>query len=255
MVGAFPRPSAVGRPVILPRSRMASDDLEEKLHYRFADWRLLRRALVHKSYRNENPVLDDDNERLEFLGDAALSLIVGHLLMGMRPDASEGDLTRMRAAVVNEAALARVAEGLALGESLLLGRGEELTGGRRKPSLLADACEAVIGAVYLDGGYPAAHALCASLLADPIAHAVETLARDGDAKTRLQEWTQARWREPPSYAVTSQEGPEHALTFEVVLSVAGRELARGRGRSKKEAEQAAAQMALVRLRQEEGAAG
>jgi ribonuclease III len=226
-----------------------ADDFADALGHRFSDRDLLRRAFVHKSYRNENPTEGEDNERLEFLGDAVLSLVVGHLLMERRPEASEGDLSRMRAAVVNEAALARVAEGLSLGERLRLGRGEEQTGGRRKPSLLADACEALIGAIYLDGGFAAAYASCARLLDHPLTRAVET--SEGDAKTRLQEWTQARVGEPPAYTLAAQEGPDHSLTFEVVVGVAGRELARGRGRSKKEAEQAAAQAALDLLRREQ----
>jgi ribonuclease-3 len=227
-------------------------ELQQALDYAFASPELLRRALVHKSYRNENPSVGEDNERLEFLGDAVLSLVVGHRLMELRPDASEGDLTRMRAAVVNEAALAQVAERLSLGELLLLGRGEEQTGGRRKPSLLADACEAVVGAAYLDGGFGVARALCERLFGEALRQAAETLAREADAKTRLQEWTQARSGEPPSYALVAQQGPDHALTFEVALSVAGRELSRGRGRSKKEAEQRAAQLALDALREEPG---
>jgi ribonuclease-3 len=227
-------------------------ELQQGLDYVFASPELLRRALVHKSHRNENPSVGDDNERLEFLGDAVLSLIVGHRLMELRPDASEGDLTRMRAAVVNEGALAQVAERLSLGALLLLGRGEEQTGGRRKPSLLADACEAVVGAAYLDGGFAVARALCERLFGGAMRQAAETLAREADAKTRLQEWTQARSGEPPSYALVAQEGPDHALTFEVALSVAGRELSRGRGRSKKEAEQRAAQLALDALREEAG---
>ena len=242
----------MARPAILRADLEGPGDLQEALGYSFSAPALLRRALVHKSHKNENPSIGEDNERLEFLGDAVLSLLAGHLLMDLRPDASEGDLTRMRAAVVNEGALAQVAQRLGLGERLLLGRGEEQTGGRKKPSLLADACEAVLGAAYLDGGFAVARDVCERLFGESISQAAETLAREGDAKTRLQEWTQARCGEPPSYALVAQEGPDHALTFEISLSVAGREVARGRGRSKKEAEQRAAQTALEALRQEQG---
>lgn len=242
----------MGRPDILAAALDGSSELEQILGYGFAAPELLRRALIHKSHRNENPSVGDDNERLEFLGDAVLSLVAGHRLMDLRPDASEGDLTRMRAAVVNEGALAQVAERLGLGDRLLLGRGEEQTGGRRKPSLLADACEAVVGAVYLDGGFAAAQAFCERHFGEAMCQTAETLAREADAKTRLQEWTQAKNGEAPSYQLVAQEGPDHALTFEVSLAVDGREVARARGRSKKEAEQRAAQAALATLLQERG---
>jgi len=213
--------------------------LEGLLGHPFADPGLLEEALTHKSYLNENAAPGRrHNERLEFLGDAVLGLCVGHLLMERFPDVREGELSMIRAQVVNETHLADVALQLALGEWLYLGRGEEQTGGRRKPSLLADACEAMLAAVYLDGGFAAAFETVRRLF-EPRFAALEQPGRS-DFKTRLQERAQATLRETPRYAVTEEKGPDHEKTFVVGVLVGGRELARGEGRSKKEAEQRAA---------------
>jgi ribonuclease-3 len=220
--------------------------LETKLGYRFRDRRLLEMALTHKSYLNENPGPGrEDNERLEFLGDAVLNLAVGHLLMEWQPLRTEGELSRGRAAVVNEAGLARVAGALGLGEWLFLGRGEEQTGGRRKPSLLADACEALMAAVYLDAGFEVVFRVARQLFEPSLRDARD--ANHSDYKTRLQERAQGRLRCAPRYAVVAEDGPDHDKTFEVALTLAGKEVARGRGRSKKEAEQQAAAQALAVL--------
>jgi ribonuclease-3 len=219
---------------------------EARLGYRFHDRRLLEMALTHKSYLNENPSpLREDNERLEFLGDAVLNLAVGHLLMEWQPLRAEGELSRSRALVVNEAGLARVAEALTLGDWLFLGKGEEQTGGRRKPSLLADACEAVMAAVYLDGGYDVVFRVIRQLFELRLREARDPT--NADFKTRLQERAQGRLRCSPRYSVVAENGPDHDKVFEVALSLEGREVARGRGRSKKEAEQRAAAQALVVL--------
>jgi ribonuclease III len=227
---------------------------ETRLGYRFHDRRLLEMALTHKSYLNENPSpTREDNERLEFLGDAVLNLAVGHLLMEGQPLRAEGELSRGRALVVNEGGLARVAEELALGDWLFLGKGEEQTGGRRKPSLLADACEAVMAAVYLDGGYDAVFRVI-RLLFEPRMREARDPA-NADFKTRLQERAQGQLRCSPRYSVVAENGPDHDKVFEVALSLEGREIARGRGRSKKEAEQRAAAQALQVLDDEKGAGG
>jgi ribonuclease-3 len=220
--------------------------LEGLLGHRFADPRLLEEALTHKSFLNENSTAGRrHNERLEFLGDAVLGLCVGHLLMERFPDVREGDLSMIRAQVVNETHLAEVAAQLSLGEWLYLGRGEEQTGGRRKPSLLADACEALLAAVYLDGGFPAAFGVVKKLF-DPRFAALEQPGKS-DFKTRLQERAQAALRETPRYSVVDAQGPDHEKKFVVAVLVGGKELARGQGRSKKEAEQKAAQAALEKV--------
>jgi ribonuclease III len=217
--------------------------LEQRLDYHFKSAELLRTALTHKSFVNENPaLLREDNERLEFLGDAVLDLAVGHLLMERFPVRSEGDLSKRRASIVNEQGLYEVASRLALGDWLFLGRGEEQTGGRKKASLLADACEAVLAAVYLDGGFDAAFHVITRLFEERLA-AIEKAGGE-DFKTQLQEVVQARLRQVPRYTVVGESGPDHEKVFEVAVLVGGQELARASGRSKKEAEQRAAHLAL-----------
>ena len=204
-------------------------------------------ALTHKSYVNEHRDEGwEDNERLEFLGDAVIDLVVSEYLMSRFPLAQEGELSKLRAAVVDEAGLAAMGRGLGLGELLRLGRGEELTGGREKASLLADTMEAVIATVFLDGGLAAAHALVDRFLDGTYAGA-ETGTLDRDWKTQLQEQGQARHRSSPRYRVVAEVGPDHAKTFEVEVELGGSVLGRGSGRSKKDAEQAAARLALVAL--------
>jgi ribonuclease-3 len=201
-------------------------------------------ALTHKSYVNEHRGEGlSDNERLEFLGDAVIDLAVSHRLMERFPEAREGDLSKLRAALVDEAGLARLARSLDLGPLLRLGRGEELTGGRDKASLLADALEAVIAVVYLGGGLAAVLGLLDRLMADAFDRAASGTL-DRDYKTQLQELSQSRMRAAPRYRVVSERGPDHEKTFEVELDVRGEALGRGEGRSKKDAEQAAARMAL-----------
>lgn len=218
--------------------------LERLLGYRFAHQELLEQALTHRSHANENRA-GTDNEKLEFLGDAVINLVVGHLLMDEFPALSEGELSVTRAQVVSEAGLSELAADLGLGEFLRLGRGEERTGGRHKPSLLADALEAVVAAVYLDGGFDAARDLVHRVLAPRLA----ALDASGfqDSKTRLQESAQAKLRSTPEYRVVGEAGPDHDKTFEVAVLIRGREWARAAGKSKKEAEQRAAAMAAFLL--------
>jgi ribonuclease-3 len=221
-------------------------ELEHRLGYRFADRQRLATALTHRSFANEHRgEVGSDNERLEFLGDAVLDLIIGHMLMDLFPDLREGELSVTRAQVVSEAGLVEVARELELGDVLRLGRGEERTGGRTKVSILADAVEAVVAAVYLDGGFDAARDLVTRLFRDRVA----TLEpRTGyDFKTRLQEAAQARLRATPEYRVVGEHGPDHDKTFDVCVRIQGVEWARGRGKSKKAAEQRAAAAAVTRL--------
>ncbi|SHF90987.1 RNAse III [Desulfacinum infernum DSM 9756] len=226
--------------------------LTDALEHRFRDPSLLRQALVHRSYAHENPEkAAGDNERLEFLGDAVLSVTMAHLLVERFPDLNEGDLSRLRASLVNERRLAQVGRAMGLGRLLLLGKGEEQSGGRDKPSLIADAVEAVLGAVYLDGGLEAAFRVVRKFLGPLLeeeAEAADPLRTlDKDFKTRLQEITQARFRRTPAYAVEGEDGPDHDKTFHVAVTLDDEILARGSGKSKKAAEQDAARKAVERL--------
>ena len=223
--------------------------LEARLGYTFRDRTLGETALTHTSWLNEATAPDrTDNERLEFLGDAVLALVVSDLLMRRLPDGAEGDLTRARAALVSEGGLARAASALDLGQWIFLGRGEERTGGRTRPSILANALEALMGAVYLDGGLPEAVVLAARLFAVEVADVEQHALLD--YKSRLQERAQALLQTAPVYQVVAETGPDHDKRFEVALLLLGREWGRAIGRSKKEAEQSAASMALGALARE-----
>jgi ribonuclease-3 len=224
------------------------------LDYTFQRPELLTRALTHRSYVNESEPGGRHNERLEFLGDAVVDLAIGHCLMEELPGAREGELSKLRAMVVAEASLARAAQSVDLGRLIRLGRGEEQSGGRAKASILADTFEALIGAVFVDGGYQAANRLVRSLLGDLVAAAVAG-DLDSDHKTRLQEVSQARLQLVPRYEVTAERGPDHAKRFEVAVYLGEREVARAEGRSKKSAEQRAAEVALSTLDEPESSSG
>jgi len=221
-------------------------DLARKLGHRFKAPDLLDRALRHSSYAHENPGAGPSNEQMEFLGDAVLSLAISNLLLTSFPGSSEGELSRGRAALVNARQLAALARQLDLGSYLLLGRGEEQQAGHDKPSLLADALEAVLAAVFLDGGLKAAEALTRRLFT-PLLEAIEAPFWQ-DFKTSLQEFTQARYKNSPGYRLLAESGPGHARHFQVEVELLGQPLARGEGRSKKQAEQQAAHRALEILR-------
>lgn len=221
--------------------------LQEQLDYQFNDQELLCKALTHKSYANEHRSADVlDNERLEFLGDAVLDLVVSQAIFNVRPRLAEGEMTRVRAEIVSEKCLAGLARELGVGTQLLLGRGEELTGGRDKDSLLADATEAVFGAVFCDGGFPAANQVILGLVEQLIEDAAST--KTGlDAKTRLQELLQARDGRLPRYVLIGTEGPDHDRRYRIDVQFDGETIATGQGRTKKQAEQEAAGKALDRL--------
>lgn len=217
--------------------------LEGYLGHTFADRSLLLTALRHRSYVNERAPTQPDNERLEFLGDAVLQLAVTHLLMeGEGAELSEGTLSLLRSQMVSEVQLARLAQQIELGRFLLLGRGEELSGGRNKPSLLADAYEAVIGALYRDSGFGIVLRVTRRLMLDEVQRV--TASRSLDYKSALQELLQAQKRSRPRYEVVSTDGPDHERVFEVAVLLEDLELGRGHGRSKREAEHQAAQAAL-----------
>ena len=220
--------------------------LEAVLGYPFKDGALLEQALRHPSWCNEQgESRPDDNERLEFLGDAVLDLVVSHRVMTRFPKAHEGDLSVTRQQVVSEAALSEVGRSLEIGKWILLGKGEEKSGGREKPKILADMFEALIGAVYLDGGYPAAWEMIDRVLGEKIG-SVE-LKNFYDFKTRLQETSQARLKATPTYHVVQELGPDHDKRFVVAVTIGSDEWARAVGKSKKEAEQMAAAEAHFRL--------
>lgn len=220
------------------------DALCTHLAYRFGDASLLELALRHRSWCAENGAVES-NERLEFLGDAILGLVVTDHLFRAAPDMSEGVLARHRSELVSAAALAEVARSVQLGDALALGKGEEATGGRDKTSILADGMEAVIGAVYLDGGIEAAAVLVLHLLDDRIA---DVLRGDlaSDHKSRLQELAARRFGQLPRY-VLSEDGPEHEKRFAARVELGGESWGAGEGRTKKEAEQGAARHAVDRL--------
>lgn len=221
--------------------------LEARTGVFFRDRTLALSALTHKTYLNEHRgEAATDNERLEFLGDSVVNLAVSHRLMERFASAAEGDLSRMRASLVNEESLAQAAKEIGLGELLLLGRGEENTGGRSKSSLLADALEAVVGAVYLDGGLAPALGLVDRLFAGNLQQVLAGMGQF-DYKTRLQEAVQGRLGLTPRYRVLGEVGPEHRKVFEVEVTVSEAWSAKGKGRSKKEAEQAAAREALEKI--------
>ena len=226
------------------------EDLERKLEYVFHRRELLAEALSHSSYANENRAKGvQSNERLEFLGDSVLGFVTAEFLFRQHPDLPEGDLTRIRAALVCEQSLYEAAQRLDLGRHLKLGRGEEGGGGRRRPSILADAMEAVFAAVYLDGGIAAADALIHRLLLDAEREEVVE-ERRRDYKTALQELVQRTPGTAVTYQLVEESGPDHCRVFVMEAFVGGVSAGRGEGRSKKEAEQAAARAALKALGEE-----
>ena len=220
--------------------------LEERIGYRFRDEALLRQALTHSSFSNEQKINKSRNyERLEFLGDAVLELVSSEFLYREYPELPEGELTKQRAAMVCEPALAFCARDLELGEFLRLGRGEESTGGRHRDSITSDVMEAVIGAIYLDGGMDCAKAcIDRFILAD-----LEDRQLFYDSKSSLQELAQGEFKKEISYELLEESGPEHNKVFRAAVRVGEEVLGEGRGRTKKAAEQEAAYQALLRLRE------
>jgi ribonuclease-3 len=224
------------------------DALEQRLGYRFRDRGLLEHALTHKSKAHEDPSGGvADNESLEFLGDAVLGLVVAEALFRSFPNYSEGQKSKIKANLVSTAALAEMAEELGLGEHMILGRGEEKTGGRRKQALLADTCEALIAAIYLDGGLDPARTFLMREFAAGIDDARKPAYFGRDHKSRLQERLQANGRPLPTYRISGEVGPDHRKLFHVEVFVGDELIAQGVGRTKKEAEQEGAKLALNAL--------
>ncbi len=222
-------------------------ELEKKIDYQFQNPRLLRQALTHSSYANEKHLKKhSDNERLEFLGDAVLEVISSEFLFKNYPNLPEGELTKLRASLVCEPTLALCTAEIDLGSYLYLGKGEDLTGGRNRKSILSDAMEAVIGAIYLDGGFEAAKAYIYRFILVDIEH--KKLFHD--SKTILQEVVQGNYKEELHYELIGEEGPDHDKSFKVEAKIGERVIGHGSGHTKKAAEQEAAYEALLKLQAE-----
>ena len=221
------------------------DGLEKKIGYRFKDKSLLKQALTHSSYANEQRINKlKDYERLEFLGDAVLELISSDFLFHENPQMPEGKLTKLRSSMVCEPALAYCARDLELGQYMLLGKGEEATGGRMRDSITSDGMEAVIGALYLDGGFSAAHDFIHRFVLSDLENKILFY----DSKTVLQELLQAEGGGDFSYVLNGAEGPDHDKAFWVEATLNGETIGSGKGRTKKAAEQQAAYEAILKLR-------
>ena len=221
------------------------EKLEEKLGYTFRDRGLLENALTHSSYANENKSRGEtSNERLEFLGDSVLGMVVADHLYRTHPDMPEGELTRTRAALVCEDSLVEVAAQLELGQYLKLGRGEDAGGGRRRPSIQADAVEAIIAAIYLDGGIGSARKMIQRFI---LSRNPGDVTENQDYKTALQELVQKESGQELSYHLVGESGPDHDKRFAIQVTLNGKVIGHGEGRSKKEGEQMAAQEAIKNL--------
>lgn len=221
------------------------EEFQKIIGYRFQNTKLLQQALTHSSYANEKHMKHADNERLEFLGDAVLELVSSEFLFSNYPEMSEGDLTKLRASLVCEPTLAGCTASIQLGGFIRLGKGEDQTGGRERKSILSDALEALIGAIYLDGGFTSAKEFILKFILTDIEHKKLFY----DSKTILQEKIQSMGDEILSYEILKEEGPDHNKLFEVRAMMGNKEIGRGEGRSKKSAEQEAAYRAILALRE------
>lgn len=219
-------------------------EFQEKIGYQFQQEGLLRQALTHSSYANEHRMKKlSDNERLEFLGDAVLEIVTSDFLYHEHSDVPEGELTRVRASIVCEQTLAFCTRALNLGDYLFLGKGEDQTGGRKRKSILSDAFEAIIGAIYLDGGFANAKEFIHRFVLNNVEH----MQLFYDSKTILQEIVQANFKEVISYHLIGEEGPDHNKTFRVAVHIGEEEYGVGEGRTKKAAEQEAAYISILKL--------
>jgi len=225
----------------------STDDLQFELGYAFKNMQLLSKALTHSSHANEKGLVDGDNEQLEFLGDSVLGFLVSDFLFRTHPRLTEGQLSKLKGFFVSSANLVKYSERIHLGDYLQLGKGEEKTGGRTKQALLVDALEAIIGAIYLDGGIEEARRVILNFCEPQIEDVDDSDRQLQDFKTALQEELQAQHRGRADYIVTSEDGPDHQKLFTVEVVIDGESIAQGLGLTKKAAEQAAARQALGRL--------
>ena len=221
------------------------EELQNTIGYSFKDSSILKNAVIHSSFVNEHKLKRNDcNERLEFLGDAVLELVSSEFLYKEYKDMPEGELTKLRASLVCEPALAFDARGFGLQEHLLMGKGEEQTGGRERDSIVSDACEALIGAIFLDGGFEAAKAFILKFVLND----AENKKLFYDSKSVLQEMTQKIYEKAPEYCIVDENGPAHAKVFKARVSINGDILGEGTGRTKKHAEQQASYQAIIKLK-------
>lgn len=220
------------------------EEFQKIIGYRFQNTKLLQQALTHSSYANEKHMKHADNERLEFLGDAVLELVSSEFLFSNYPEMSEGDLTKLRASLVCEPTLAGCTASIQLGGFIWLGKGEDQTGGRERKSILSDALEALIGAIYLDGGFTNAKEFILKFILTDIEHKKLFY----DSKTILQEYVQGNYKETLNYRLTEESGPDHNKNFAVEARIGEKVVGRGSGRTKKAAEQEAAYQALLVLK-------
>ena len=220
------------------------EEFQKIIGYRFQNTKLLQQALTHSSYANEKHMKHADNERLEFLGDAVLELVSSEFLFSNYPEMSEGDLTKLRASLVCEPTLAGCTASIQLGGFIRLGKGEDQTGGRERKSILSDALEALIGAIYLDGGFTSAKEFVLKYILTDIEHKQLFY----DSKTILQEYVQGNYKETLNYRLTEESGPDHNKNFAVEARIGEKVIGRGSGRTKKAAEQEAAYQALLVLK-------
>ena len=227
------------------------EEFQKLIGYRFQSERLLQQALTHSSYANERHMEKSDNERLEFLGDAVLEVVSSEFLFLNYPNLSEGDLTKLRASLVCEPTLAGCTDKIRLGEFIYLGKGEDLTGGRKRKSILSDALEAVIGAIYLDGGFASAKEFIQKFILTDIEHKKLFY----DSKTILQEYVQGNCTELLSYHLVSESGPDHNKSFTVEARIGEKAVSTGTGHTKKAAEQEAAYQALLLFQPKKGQGG
>jgi ribonuclease-3 len=228
---------------ITRRKKMKIENLSKKLGIQFNDVSLLKRALTHRSYLNENRDVDKNNERLEFLGDAVLELIVSDYLYNKYPNRPEGDLTSFRSAIVRTESLADASRDLDYGKYLRMAKGEEESGGRDKDYILANTFEAILGAIYIDQGYIKCKNLVKNVLIPKIDNIVKNRL-DIDGKTKIQELVQEKFKQTPIYEVVQEHGPDHDKEFVVVVKVGKKIIGKGKGSSKQRAEEAAAQKGL-----------
>ena len=226
------------------------DDLEERIEYAFKDRSLLVKALTHSSFANESRVEQGDNEQLEFLGDTIIGFVVSEYLLLNHPDFSEGRLSKLRAQLVSAGSLFRSASSLELGRFLRLGKGEAKRDGRKKQAKLVDAVEALVAAVYLDGGMEASRRFVLKQLSEDLEEILLGRFVSRDYKSRLQEKLHALREAPPEYSVIDQAGPDHQRLFSVRLTIGGESTAQGQGETKKSAEQDAARQALEKVEQQ-----
>lgn len=223
----------------------STPEIESKIGYSFKDRELLKLAFVHRSYINENRSVTEHNERLEFLGDSVLNLLISDYLYRYLPNTPEGDLSYLRSRLVDAPSCATYVQKLDVASHVLLGRGESLNDGRGRTTIQADLFEALIGAIYLDGGQDAAKKFLFKNFSTEIDQILKTPIRN--YKADLQDYAQKKFKEPPQYTVISEEGPDHSKVFVVSVSIKGAEMGRGEGASKKEAQQKAAEMAFRQI--------